>query len=134
MKQKKYPRHPDEILFEKLKYFIQPIKDLAIILDLDLYKKGITQMYVFEAKAKEYDRFLNNFMSLQNKSFVIYVWAEKKFVDMCTENFSISYDFEIKMIDEYTDFNMRPSFLSLKQQVECLIYELNHPKLEKPDC
>ncbi len=129
-----YPRHEDEILFEKLKFFIQPIKDLGIILDLDLYRKGITQMYVFELQNKEYDRFLNNFLCLNKKSFVLYVWGKKKFVDMCTENFSISYDFEQKMIDEYIDFNNRPSFLTLRQQAECLVYELNHPKPKKPDC
>ncbi len=134
MNQKIYPRHSDEILFEKLKFFIQPIKDLGIILDLDLYRKGITQLYVFELQNKEYDRFLNNFLCLNKKSFVLYVWGKKKFVDMCTENFSISYDFELKMIDEYTDFNIRPSFLTLRQQAECLVYELNHPKPEKQDC
>ncbi len=134
MSHKIYPRHSDEILFEKLKFFIQPIKDLAIILDLDFYRRGITQMYVFELQNKDYDRFLNNFLCLNKKSFVLYVWGKKKFVDMCTENFSISYDFEQKMIDEYIDFNIRPSFLTLRQQAECLVYELNHPKPEKPDC
>lgn len=134
MEQKIYPRHPDEILFEKLKFFIQPIKNLGIILDLDLYRKGIMQLYVFELKTKEYDRFLNNFLCRNKKSFVLYVWGKKKFVDMCTENFSINFNLDSKTLDTYIDCNVRPSFLSLKQQAVALVFELNHPKPEKPDC
>jgi hypothetical protein len=131
-----YPRHPDEILFEKLKYFIQPIKDLAIILDLDLYRKGITQMYVFEHKSKEFMQFINCELASNERNFMLWVYLQERYVEIDTKNIRLSYNLEKNELNDYVNLNTRGHFiqLSMKQQMECLVYELNHPKPEKPDC
>ncbi len=131
-----YPSHEDEILFEKLKFFIEPIKDLAIILDLDFYRKGITQTYVFEIGTDEHDQFINAYMCFNKRAFIQYVSARKTFVSMYSRNFSFYFDLEINELTEYVDSNVRPYFINrdIRQQAELLVYELNHPKPEKPDC
>lgn len=136
MNQKIYPRHPDEILFEKLKFFIQPIKDLAIILDLDLYRKGITQIYVFEHNSQEFKHFINCELASKNRDFMLWVYLQERYVEIHTTNISISYNLHKNQLEDYENLNTRGHFiqLNLKQQMECMVFELNHPKSEKPDC
>lgn len=136
MNQKTYPRHEDELLFEELKFFIQPIKDLAIILDLDLYRNGITQFYVFEHSSQEFMQFINCEMASNDRDFMLWVYLQERYVEIDTNNIRISYNLEKNELYEYVNLNTRGHFvqLNLKQQMECLVYELNHPKPEKPEC
>ena len=107
-----YYRHPDELIFEELKYLYQPIEGAAIVLDLELYMKGIRQIYVFHAGSAEHDWFINAHMCLNERPFMQYVSSKKEFVSMYTPNFSLTFDLIKNQLDHYIDNNIRPFFLN----------------------
>ncbi len=131
-----YYRHSDELLFEKIKYLYQPIDGTAIILDLELYKKGIRQTYVFDIESTIYYEFINSEMASTHRETIIWTSIKRKSVSMYSKKVIIDFDLESKSIDRYEDLNYRPHFvkLSIKQQAELLIFQLNNPEPEKPDC
>ena len=131
-----YARHPDELLFEKLKYLYEPIPNMAIVLDLELYKKGITQIYVFDIESKIYYEFINSDMASTDRETIVWTSLKNNFVTIYTKQIRLSFDLDKNEIDDYEDLNLRSHFvkLDMRQQAELLVYELNHPKPEKPDC
>ncbi len=131
-----YYRHPDEILFEELKFLYKPIQDVAIVLDLELYKKGITQVYVFDIKSSIYYEFINSKLASIYRETIIWTSLKKQSVSMYSKKLRISFDLDKEEIDGYENLNFRHHFvkLNMKQQAELLIFELNNPKPTKPDC
>jgi hypothetical protein len=129
-------RHADELLFEELKYLYQPIVGLAVVLDLELYKKGIQQVYVFDIESEIYYQFINSEMASTYRETIIWTSLKKKSVTMYSKKLLIDFDLDSKSIYRYEDLNYRPHFvkLSIKQQAELLIFQLNNPDSEKPDC
>lgn len=69
-----YYRHANELLFEELKFLYKPIEGLAVVLDLELYKKGIQQVYVFHVGSAEHDQFINAHMCINERSFMQYIF------------------------------------------------------------
>ncbi len=131
-----YYRHADELLFEKLKYLYKPIEGLAVVLDLELYKKGIQQVYVFHIESDIYYEFINSDMASTERETIIWTSLKNNFVTMYAKQIRLSFDLDKNELVDYENLNLRSHFIKLdiRQQAELLIYELNHPKLEKPDC
>lgn len=123
-------------IFEEIKNKFKPIKGFHLVLDLDEYKKGQAIINKFEFKSEEYRKLVNIDAYEKNKEIVIISSNGGNCLQYDSKSLFLMFDYDKNIVFEFLDKAQNPFKLkrTLKQEMELLVYELTHPKPDKPVC
>lgn len=123
-------------IFEEIKNKFKPIKGFHLVLDLDEYKKGQAIIRKFELKSEEYRKFVNIEAYEKNKEIVIISSNGGNCLQYDSKSLFLMFDYDRDIVFEFLDKAQKPHKLkrTLKQQMDLLVYDLTHPKPDKPVC
>ena len=123
-------------LFEEIKNKYQPIKNYHLVLDLDAYKIGKEIIHKFEFDSEEYFYLVNIEAREKNKEIVIITSNGEGFIEYDSNKLYLLYNYSKKLMQDFHDKTPNPYGLkrSLKHQMKLLVFDLTHPKAEKPVC
>ncbi len=126
----------DMKIFEEIRNKYKPIKGFHLVLDLDEYKKGQTIIRKFELKSEEYRKLVNIETYEKNKEIVIISSNVRKCLQYDSKSLFLMYDYDKNIVFEFFDKAQNPKNLkrTMKQQIDLLVFDLTHPKSEKPIC
>ena len=126
----------DMKIFEEIRNKYKPIKGFHLVLDLDEYKKGQTIIRKFELKSEEYRKLVNIETYEKNKEIVIISSNVRKCLQYDSKSLFLMYDYDKNIVFEFFDKAQNPKNLkrSMKQQIDLLVFDLTHPKPDKPIC
>ncbi len=123
-------------LFEEIKNKYKPIEGYHLILDLDAYRKSKEMLFKFKIGSEVYRLLVNSKYANGNKECVIISGNVKKTIVFDSKILYLEYDFDRNVIVDFFDKAPNPYKLnrSLKHQMKLLVFDLTHPKSEKPAC
>lgn len=123
-------------LFVEIKNKYKPIKDFYLVLDLEEYKKGKDIVSKFSFDSEEYLRLVNIEAYEKNKEIVIISSNGTNCLQYDSKSLFLMFDYDRNIVYEFMDRAPNPFGLkrTLQQQIDLLVYDLNHPKPDKPVC
>lgn len=123
-------------LFEEIKNKYKPIEGYYLVLDLDAYKRGEEIITKFEFDSYEYHQAVNIEAHEKNKEIVIITSNRCNSIHYNSHSLFVMFNFDKNLMLEFFDKTPNPYRLNrtLRQEMELLAYELNHPKPKKPAC
>lgn len=123
-------------LFEEIKNKYRPIKGFHLVLDLDAYKMGKEIIHKFRFDSEEYLYFVNVERHEKNIEIVLITSNIMNTLHYFSKALRVRYNYDKELLLEFEDYAPNPYKLNrtLEHQVELLVYDLNHPKPQKPVC
>lgn len=123
-------------IFEEIRNKYKPIIGFHLVLDLDEYKKGQIIIRKFELKSEEYRKLVNIETYEKNKEIVIISSNVRKCLQYDSKSLFLMYDYDKNIVFEFFDKAQNPKNLkrTMRQQIDLLVFDLTHPKPDKPIC
>lgn len=123
-------------IFEEIKNKYKPIAGFHLVLDLDAYKEGEEIITKFEFGSEEYFYLVSIERHEKNKEIVLISSYAMNTMHYFSKALRARYDYDKDLLLEFEDYAPNPYKLnrSLRHEMELLVYELTHPKPDKPAC